>query len=153
LSWVNKMVKNIKKLSSEDFREIYSKVPRLCVEVLIKNSDGVLLTKRKITPWNGYWHLPGGGVLFGETLEESIKRVAKEELDVEIKIIKFVKIIDWANNKIAFGHSISLVYLVKIISGEIKLDFQTYLKNSSLLICKSCLITLLSSPLSTSSFG
>lgn len=114
----------VNKLSPEEFNKIYSKVPRICVEIVVKNSEGVLLTKRKIPPFNGYWHIPGSGVLFGETLEDAIHRVAREELGVEINIIEFVKVIDWCGNKIAFGHSISLVYLVKIISGEIKLDFQ-----------------------------
>ena len=114
----------IKKLSPEEFEEIYTKVPRICVEVVIQNENGILLTKRQIEPSKGLWHFPGGGVLFGETLEETVKRIAKEELNLNVEIIKFLGTIEYPEKQEIFGHTISLAYLVKVNPGEIKLNWQ-----------------------------
>jgi len=69
---------NVRKLPLKEFKTIYSKVPRLCVDLVIRNKQGTLLTKRDIPPDLGWWHFPGGTVLIGETLENTVQRVAKE---------------------------------------------------------------------------
>ena len=84
-----------KKLPFEIYQEIYSKVPRLTVELLIKNEDGILLVKRNIPPGKGFWYLPGGTILLDESIEDCIKRIATEELGVEVEIVKFIKVLDW----------------------------------------------------------
>ena len=48
------------RLPQEKYDEIYSKVPRICVEVVIRNEKGILLTKRAIPSSEGKWHFPGG---------------------------------------------------------------------------------------------
>ncbi|MFH0805336.1 MAG: NUDIX domain-containing protein, partial [Patescibacteria group bacterium] len=68
----------VKKLPFSEFKSIYSRVPRLCVEIMVKTNNGVLLLKRNIDPEKGKWHLPGGTVLKGERLEDTVKRVAME---------------------------------------------------------------------------
>lgn len=73
-------------LSRAEFDTIYGKVPRLTVEVFIKTEAGVLLTRRGIEPCRGQWHLPGGTVLFGETLSAAVRRVARNELDVDVEV-------------------------------------------------------------------
>lgn len=70
-------------LSQQEFDSIYSKVPRLTVEVLVKNSKrAIYLTKRAIEPCKGQWHLPGGTARFGEPLLEAVKRIAQRELGI-----------------------------------------------------------------------
>ncbi len=71
-------------LSQKEFWEIYKKVPRLTVEIILKNEKGVYLTLRNIDPCKGLWHLPGGTVRFGEPLIEAIQRIAKRELGIEV---------------------------------------------------------------------
>lgn len=109
----------VKKFSLETYKDIYSKVPRLTVELLIKNSEGVLLTQRKTPPGLGLWYLPGATVLMDETVEQALKRCARDELGVEISINKLVDVIDWFGTKNSIGHPISLVYEVEVISGEL----------------------------------
>lgn len=114
-----------KPLTLEEYHEIYSKVTRLTVEVIVRSNEGILLTKRAIEPDIGKWHLPGGSVLFGETVEEAVKRVAKEELNVEIEINKFIDFIYYP--KTSEEHNVwpvGAAYLAKILVGEIKLDHQ-----------------------------
>jgi hypothetical protein len=44
-----------------------------------------------IDPSNGFWFLPGGGVEQNESIEETAKREAAEELGLEIKINRIIK--------------------------------------------------------------
>lgn len=67
------------------------------VGTIIFNKDGkVLLAKRGLKAKNevGKWEFPGGGIKFGETSENAIKRECKEEFDIEIKIIEFLFFFD-----------------------------------------------------------
>ncbi|MEK6945613.1 MAG: NUDIX hydrolase [Nanoarchaeota archaeon] len=112
----------MKKLSPEEFKEIYSKVPRLCVDLIIKDQEGVLLTKRSIPPYLGNWHLPGGTVLFGESIQESIQRVSIRELGIGLNVknlLGFMEFDDWKNGG---QHAISLVFLCELKPGKIVLN-------------------------------
>ena len=71
-------------LTEAEFHEIYAKVPRLTVEVVIRGPLGILLTRRTGGPCAGLWHIPGGTVRFGEPLVEAVTRVAATELAMEI---------------------------------------------------------------------
>ena len=55
-----------KPFSPEEFKLLYSQVPRLVVEVIVKTEIGVALTLRKDTAWNNLWHIPGGTVFYQE---------------------------------------------------------------------------------------
>ena len=74
-------------LPKPEYDAIYSRVPRLCVEVVVETQErGVLLARRDIPPNVGAWHIPGGTVLFGEPLVEAVKRVAWDELEREVEV-------------------------------------------------------------------
>ena len=86
-------------LSKEEFNEIYSKVPRLSVEVLlIDKQKGIYLTKRSIEPCKDQWHLPGGTVYFGEQIQDAVKRVAQKELGIEVTSSHFVGYIEYPSH-------------------------------------------------------
>lgn len=53
--------------------------------LIIENKNHeILLVKRKFNPKKGYWDLPGGFVETKETIEDSLKREIKEELNINI---------------------------------------------------------------------
>lgn len=108
-----------KPFTLEEFEYIYSRVPRLCVEVLVKTDDGVILTKRSIPPWIGMWHIPGGTVLYKETLEQAVKRIADLELGVEVSVDTFLGFIYYPSeeNERGYGWSVGAAYICTIIRG------------------------------------
>lgn len=108
----------VKKLPFDEFKQIYAKVPRLCVDLIINSKDGVLLTKRDIPPALGFWHFPGGTILKNESVKEALERIADEELGIKIEIDKFLSFIEYSP-EYAFGQSIALAFLVKQVSGTI----------------------------------
>ncbi len=85
-------------LSQKEFWEIYKKVPRLTVEIIIKTNEGVFLTMRNIEPCKGLWHLPGGTVRFGERLTEAVARIAERELNIEVRDTKLLGYIEYPSH-------------------------------------------------------
>ncbi|MCW4018883.1 MAG: NUDIX domain-containing protein [Candidatus Bathyarchaeota archaeon] len=111
----------IHKLPEPLFKKIYSTVPRLCVEVIIHFSNGIVLVKRNIPPCENMWHIPGGTVLMGETLEEAVKRVAKEETNLTVEVKQQLCVKEYSKD-VAFGQAISVVYIATAANGKLKGD-------------------------------
>ena len=63
-----------------------------CGALIVNDKNEALLLKRTSKTRNGagLWSKPGGGVEFGEKIEETVKREIKEELGVDVEIIKFL---------------------------------------------------------------
>jgi len=70
---------------------IYSNT-KPCASALIIRGREVLLVRRAITPYKGYWDLPGGFCRYGEHPEEAVRREVEEELGVGIRIIRLFDI-------------------------------------------------------------
>ena len=81
------------------------------VDIIIEiERKGIILIKRKNPPPG--WAIPGGFVDYGETLEEAAIREAKEETDLEVKLIKqFHTYSD--PNRDPRHHTISTIYIAK----------------------------------------
>jgi ADP-ribose pyrophosphatase YjhB (NUDIX family) len=59
--------------------------PLPTVDVIIEVEEGIVLIKRKNPPYG--WALPGGFVDYGESLEEAALREAKEETNLDVKLL------------------------------------------------------------------
>ena len=92
-----------------------------CGALIVNEKNETLLLKRTVKTRNrsGFWSKPGGGVEFGEKIEDAVKREIKEELNVDIEIIKFLCFTESILQE-EKQHWISFNYLAKIISGEVK---------------------------------
>jgi len=90
--------------------EVY-KNPIPTVDIIIEiESKGIILIKRKNPPFG--WAIPGGFVDYGESLEEAAIREAKEETNLEVKLIRqFHTYSDPKRDP--RHHSISTVYIAK----------------------------------------
>jgi ADP-ribose pyrophosphatase YjhB (NUDIX family) len=67
------------------------KTPRIGAAVLVVHEDKVLLGKRNKTNAYGKWVIPGGGVDFGESLEQAAIRELKEETNIDITNLSFLR--------------------------------------------------------------
>ncbi len=81
------------------------------VDILIEiESKGIVLIKRKNPPYG--WAIPGGFVDYGESLEEAALREAKEETNLDVKLIRqFHTYSDPKRDP--RHHSISTVFIAK----------------------------------------
>ena len=116
-----------KMLTEDEFRDIYSRVPRLCADLVIETPTGLVLTLRKLDSWNNLWHLPGGTVFYKETIEQAVNRIAKEEINVQVTIKKLLGYMEFPSEEKArgFGWSIGLVVLCEIVEGQLKKNEET----------------------------
>ncbi len=108
------------KLPYSEFQTIYSKVPRLCIDLFMESDDGFILTLREIDPGKGSWHFPGGTVLMSEPLEEAIERIAREETSLEVGNPEQIGILEFNDPENPFYHTVSLVFSVEILAGTPK---------------------------------
>lgn len=118
---IENMTKTSKPFSYKEFSEIYSKVARLTVEVVIIQDNKVLLTKRKLPSWHDMWHIPGGTVLYKEKVADAIARVAKEEVGVKVEVEKILGYIEYPSEERerGFGWSVGMAFQCRIIEGNI----------------------------------
>ncbi|MCH6255616.1 NUDIX domain-containing protein [Puniceicoccaceae bacterium K14] len=101
-----------KYLPPEEFKSIYSRVPRLCIDLIVDSDDGVLLTKREIDPGKGFWHLPGGTVLLGEPLEDAARRILENETGLTARGFELIGTLEFPDEGNPFRHAVSLVFQV-----------------------------------------
>jgi ADP-ribose pyrophosphatase YjhB (NUDIX family) len=82
-----------------------------------------LLVERGQDPLKGYWSLPGGLVETGETLEEAVRREAREETGLEIEPIAmfeiFERIMPDAEGKTEY-HYVLIDYLCRPVGGSLE---------------------------------
>lgn len=98
------------------------KHPRVgCGALIVNDKNEVLLLLRSVKSRDefGYWSQPGGGLDYGETIEQGIKREIKEEVGVTVKLIKYLSYTDQNNVKGA-DHWVSISYLARIVRGKVK---------------------------------
>jgi O-acetyl-ADP-ribose deacetylase (regulator of RNase III)/ADP-ribose pyrophosphatase YjhB (NUDIX family) len=60
--------------------------PYVTVDAIIELAEGIVIIKRSNPPFG--WALPGGFVDYGESLEDAVKREAKEETNLDLTEIK-----------------------------------------------------------------
>ena len=93
--------------------------PKPTVAVIIENEKNeILLEKRNIEPYKGYWCLPGGHIEFGERAIDAAKREIKEEtyLSIEPEFLfyqdEIIPRINW--------HCLALVFYSKVKGAKPK---------------------------------
>ncbi len=108
-------------LSEQEFHEIYARVPRLTVEVVVADERGILLTRRDIDPCRGFWHLPGGTVHFGEHLLVSVRRVAKQELGIQVIDAEAAGFLEYPSHfERGLDHPVGLAFRVTRYDGDLR---------------------------------
>ena len=114
----------MKRASEEDYTKFRKYFTFSCVDLLILRDDSsILLTKRTINPFKGYWHLPGTIIRRDETRKNAVKRAAKEELGNEIIIREELGTYE---SIVSFRHDVSNAFLVKFKNRKsVEIDFQS----------------------------
>ena len=95
------------------------KTPGLTVDGVILENGEISLIKRKGEPFKGKWALPGGFVEYNETVEDAVIREIREETGVNAEIKELVGVYSDPMRD-PRGHTVSIVFLLDIIGGEIK---------------------------------
>ena len=106
------------RLPREEFMSIYHKVPRAAVDIIVQTPQGIVLTKRSIPPYLGFWHICGGTILFMEPIDHAIDRIVQDELGIKVKIVRPLGIIEYFNDD--GRHTVSDAFLAEIVGGNLR---------------------------------
>jgi colanic acid biosynthesis protein WcaH len=72
-------------LDDTTFKTIIDSAPLISIDILLKKDNKILLGKRINKPAQGYFFSTGGRVNKNETIDSAMGRIAKKELNVELK--------------------------------------------------------------------
>ena len=77
------------------FKTIIDSAPLISIDILLKKDGKVLLGKRVNKPAQGYFFSMGGRVNKNEAIANAMARIAKNELNIELKYIpKFIDVFE-----------------------------------------------------------
>jgi colanic acid biosynthesis protein WcaH len=69
------------KLADDDFLDVIKKTPLVAIDLVIHNVDWKIFVGKRINePAKDYWFVPGGRIMKGETFNNALIRLMKEEL-------------------------------------------------------------------------
>jgi ADP-ribose pyrophosphatase YjhB (NUDIX family) len=106
-------------LPEAEYREIYARVPRLTVEVVVVGPQGILLTERASGPCAGLWHVPGGTVRFGEALVDAVRRVAAAETGMDVEAGPLLGCIEYPSHYLAgLDSPVGIAFLCTADAGQ-----------------------------------
>ncbi|MFW9942985.1 MAG: NUDIX domain-containing protein [Candidatus Thorarchaeota archaeon] len=96
--------------------------PLLTVDavILLNKEESIVLIRRKYPPFEGELALPGGFVDVGETVEAACIREAKEETNINIKIIELIGVFSDPKRD-PRGHNVSIAFLCEPLTDKEKL--------------------------------
>lgn len=85
----------------------------LCVE----NNKVLLVNHHSLNYKHDFWGPPGGGMEFGTSAEENLKREFYEETGINVVVEKFLFVHEYMNPPL---HAIELIFQVRRVGGELK---------------------------------
>jgi 8-oxo-dGTP diphosphatase len=100
---------------------LMSKASFVCGDGVYVKNGKILLLRRNVKPFKNCWHLVGGHVDDGETLEEALIREFKEETNLSVEI---GEAIDGRIEETIDRTKIIITFRVLQAQGKIKLNFE-----------------------------
>jgi ADP-ribose pyrophosphatase YjhB (NUDIX family) len=113
---------SIAKIPPKIFETIEQYAPFSSVDIIIEINQKIILTKRAISPYRGYWHLPGSIILKNEPILNAVERSVREELGINIIAPQFLGIYELFTRK---RHYITHTFVARYRSGDIRNDWQS----------------------------
>jgi len=106
-------------LDNQTFETVIRSTPLISIDLLVKKDNKVLLGKRINKPAQGYLFSIGGRVYKNETINSAMIRIARDELNIELKSdSKFIGVFEHFYDdgiyKNVSTHYIDLAYEIEI---------------------------------------
>ena len=92
--------------------------PKVGVAMIVEHTNGIVLSRRALPPYKGYWTIPSGYVEYEESCEEAALRETREELGLTVKISSLQNVYSFQDDPRA--HMVLVVYVCKTIDGELR---------------------------------
>ena len=119
------------RIPDELFAAFLDTMPQVSVEAVLEHDESVLLVRRTNEPAKGEWFWPGTRLYKGETFEQAVRRLAREELGIEVTIRRRIGVYNhfWETADlpdVETTHTVNVAYHVQPADGidELVLDDQ-----------------------------
>jgi colanic acid biosynthesis protein WcaH len=118
-------------LDDQTFKTVVNSTPLISIDLLVKKDNKTLLGKRINKPAQGYLFSIGGRVYKNESIQQATARIAKTELNIELKLTpKFIGVFEhFYDDGIYKGistHYINLVYEVDVNNEMLNLPTEQH---------------------------
>ncbi len=93
-------------------RHVYRKqhVVTSVVAVIVDDRDRVLLTRRAVKPFQGFWVMPGGKIALGEPILSALHREVREEIGIDVVVGGLVNVFEHLTPGPENDHFVILYY-------------------------------------------
>jgi colanic acid biosynthesis protein WcaH len=118
-------------LDDQTFKTVINSTPLISIDLLVKKDNKILLGKRINKPAQGYLFSIGGRVYKNESIQQATARIAKTELNIELKLTpKFAGVFEHFYDdgiyKDVSTHYINLAYEVDINNDILNLPIEQH---------------------------
>ena len=118
-------------LDNKTFKTVVNSTPLISIDLLVKKDNKILLGKRINKPAQGYLFSIGGRVYKNESIQQATARIAKTELNIELKLTpKFIGVYEHFYDdgiyKDISTHYINLAYEVDINNEMLNLPTEQH---------------------------
>jgi colanic acid biosynthesis protein WcaH len=118
-------------LDDQTFKAVINSTPLISIDLLVKKDNKILLGKRINKPAQGYLFSIGGRVYKNESIQQATARIAKTELNIELKLTpKFIDVFEHFYDdgiyKDVSTHYINLAYEVDINNEMLNLPTEQH---------------------------
>jgi 8-oxo-dGTP diphosphatase len=96
-----------------------AKTTKVTADAVIIREGKLLLVKRGIEPFKGFWALPGGHLNEDESVEEALVREAHEETGLQVEPLEIVGVYSKPGRD-PRGHTVTIAYLCKLVGGSLE---------------------------------
>lgn len=104
---------------NEKIIEAFGNKLRLRVSgILLRDKEILLVSHKSIGKTDILWAPPGGGMHFGEPVEECLKREFREETNLEVKVGSLLFVNEYLEGPL---HAIELFFEISDYSGELEI--------------------------------
>ena len=106
-------------LDNQTFKAVINSTPLISIDLLVKKDNKILLGKRINKPAQGYLFSIGGRVHKNETINNAMIRIAKNELDIGLKLMpRFIGVFEHFYDDSVYQdvstHYVNLAYEIEI---------------------------------------
>ena len=106
-------------LDDQTFETVISSTPLISIDLLVKKDNKILLGQRINKPAQGYLFSIGGRVYKNETIDSAMMRIAKNELNIELKLTpRFIGVFEHFYDDSIYQdvstHYVNLAYEIEI---------------------------------------
>lgn len=123
-----------KKIESKFGNHLRSRVNGILIE-----GDKILMIKHLMSEKREFWSVPGGGMIYGQSAKENLKREFFEETGLEIKVGKYVFVHEFLDPPL---HAMEHFFLIEAEGGNLKLGHDPELEREEQILTELRWMTL-----------